>query len=135
MEKYFLDTNVIIDAMKGKNANIMQHFLKVPSSSIYVPAIVLAELEFGAKHSGFYEITMKKTEEFIRPFKIINFSSAEAYFYGIIRQQLSVDGKLIGPNDMLIAAITMTNNEIMVTHNTDEFSRIKGLQIEDWAIN
>lgn len=62
MEKYFLDTNVIIDAMKGKNANIMQHFLKVPSSSIYVPAIVLAELEFGAKHSGFYEITMKKTE-------------------------------------------------------------------------
>ena len=38
----------------------------------------------------------------------------------------------IGPNDLMIAAIALTNNLTLVTHNTDEFSRVKGLRIEDW---
>ena len=31
-----------------------------------------------------------------------------------------------------IAAIAIVNNLILVTHNTGEFSRVNGLQIEDW---
>ncbi len=35
---------------------------------------------------------------------------------------------------MLIASIALANNLILITHNTREFSRIEGLQIEDWEI-
>jgi tRNA(fMet)-specific endonuclease VapC len=34
---------------------------------------------------------------------------------------------------MLIAAIVLAHNGILVTHNTEEFSRIEGLKLEDWT--
>ncbi len=41
-------------------------------------------------------------------------------------------GTPIGPNDLLIAAITVANGLTLVTHNTKEFSRVPGLMLEDW---
>ena len=37
------------------------------------------------------------------------------------------------PNDLMIAAIALVNQLILVTHNTREFARVAGLQLEDWA--
>lgn len=52
--------------------------------------------------------------------------------YGRIRKMLESLGTPVGPYDMQIAAIALTHNLIVVTHNVREFSRIEGLQIEDW---
>jgi tRNA(fMet)-specific endonuclease VapC len=41
---------------------------------------------------------------------------------------------VIGAMDMLIAAIALANGLILVTHNTKEFARIPGLQLEDWIL-
>ena len=41
-------------------------------------------------------------------------------------------GTLIGPNDLMIAAIAKTHDLTLVTHNVREFSRVVGLKIEDW---
>ncbi|MEH2395637.1 MAG: hypothetical protein V7K21_29620 [Nostoc sp.] len=49
-----------------------------------------------------------------------------------MRAELAASGTPIGPYDVQIAAIAMTNNLIVVTHNKKEFSRVNGLQIEDW---
>ena len=38
----------------------------------------------------------------------------------------------IGPYDLLIASIALSNHLIVVTHNIREFSRIDNLEIEDW---
>jgi predicted nucleic acid-binding protein len=43
-------------------------------------------------------------------------------------------GQLIGGNDMQIAATALAHGLILVTHNTREFSRVPGLQLEDWQI-
>jgi tRNA(fMet)-specific endonuclease VapC len=45
---------------------------------------------------------------------------------------LAALGTPIGPYDVQIAAIALVNNLILVTHNTGEFGRVNGLQIEDW---
>jgi len=34
----------------------------------------------------------------------------------------------------MIAAIALANNVTLITHNTQEFERITGLQIEDWEL-
>ena len=57
--------------------------------------------------------------------------TAEAY--GGIRHQLESTGKVIGPMDMLIAAIAVVNKLTVVTHNTMEFERIDGLAVENWV--
>jgi tRNA(fMet)-specific endonuclease VapC len=52
--------------------------------------------------------------------------------FGVIRSQLKKEGNLIGPYDMLIAAQAVARNLILITNNTNEFTRIKDLKLEDW---
>jgi len=131
---FYLDTNVVIDAIRGKYSILEEYFKKYSSSEIAIPAIVVAELEFGAQNSDNYEKRKNQYLKIIEPYKIIPFSKKEAAAYGTIREQLTKDGNIIGSNDMLIAATAMANGATLVTHNTDEFSRVNGLVIEDWRI-
>jgi tRNA(fMet)-specific endonuclease VapC len=39
---------------------------------------------------------------------------------------------LIGPNDLMLAAIALANQLTVVTHNTAEFRRVSGLAVKDW---
>ena len=41
-------------------------------------------------------------------------------------------GTPIGSYDLQIAAIALSNDLLIVTHNTREFERIDGLKLEDW---
>lgn len=50
----------------------------------------------------------------------------------LIRTDLAAQGKPIGPNDLLIAAIARANDATLVTRNTKEFGRVSGLRMEDW---
>jgi tRNA(fMet)-specific endonuclease VapC len=50
----------------------------------------------------------------------------------VIRSQLETNGTSIGAYDLQIAAIALANNLTLVTHNTREFERVEGLQVEDW---
>ncbi|MCP4431750.1 MAG: type II toxin-antitoxin system VapC family toxin, partial [Gammaproteobacteria bacterium] len=52
--------------------------------------------------------------------------------YGKLRHHLSRKGMLIGPNDMFIAAQALSTGLIVVTANTGEFSRVPGLNVENW---
>ena len=131
--KYFLDTNIIIYAIKGKYPNIIKRFLKVPYQSIVLPSIVIAELELGAKKSANYKKVTKKYEEFINLFDEVSFDNKAAKIYADIRYDLEKKGAIIGPNDLIIAATVLANDGILVTHNVKEFNRVKDLKIEDWT--
>ena len=50
---------------------------------------------------------------------------------GGLRSELEAAGKPIGGNDLLIAAHACTIGHI-VTANTDEFKRVRGLKVENW---
>lgn len=131
--KYYLDTNIIIYALNGKFPAIMSHFQKVPSVSIVVPSIVMAEIEYSARKSYDYRKTIDLYRKFTDYFEIEPFNTRAAECYGIIRAELEKSGTPIDANDMLIAAITLADDGILVTHNTKEFSRISRLHIEDWC--
>ncbi|MEZ4591976.1 MAG: PIN domain-containing protein [Chloroflexota bacterium] len=49
-----------------------------------------------------------------------------------IRATLEKAGQPIGPYDLLIAGTALAHNHTLVTHNVKEFSRVAGLQLEDW---
>ncbi len=131
--KYYLDTNIIIYALNGKYPRILSHFQQVPSMSIVIPSVVLAEIEYGARKSFDYEKTISLYRKFISYFAIEPFNGRAASAYGQIRAALEKKGQVIGANDLLIAATTMADHGILVTHNVREFSRIEGLVYEDWT--
>lgn len=131
---YFLDTNVIVDLIRGNCPLLKKRFTQMRLSEMAIPAIVVAELEFGSWHSGDYERHSKEAMNVIRNFEICPFGLKEAYSYGMIRQELSAKGVVIGPNDLFIAATALANNVVLVTHNIREFSRVPHLCTEDWTV-
>lgn len=131
--KYHLDTNIIIYALKGTYKEIENHFRSIPFESIVIPRIVVAEIEYGAKKSKNYKQTIEKYNEFINHFEIIDFDEKASRKFGDIRWTLEQEGKQIGPNDLIIASTVLAHEGVLVTHNTKEFERIKGLKIEDWT--
>jgi tRNA(fMet)-specific endonuclease VapC len=48
------------------------------------------------------------------------------------RSQLESTSQPIGPNDLLIASQAMAFGLTVVTDNVPEFSRVDGLQVENW---
>ncbi len=62
------------------------------------------------------------------------FDDAAAELFGSIKAQLFAAGTPIGPFDMQIAAIALANGLTLVTHNTREFGRVGGLNLEDWEV-
>lgn len=130
---YFLDTNIIIYALKNSYSKIKDHFLQVPSTSIVIPSIVLAEIEYGARKCKDYQKTIQKYQAFTGNFISVSFDDKAIKEYGLIRSSLEKKGEVIGANDLMIAAIVKASNGILITHNTKEFSKIEGLRIEDWC--
>jgi predicted nucleic acid-binding protein len=47
---------------------------------------------------------------------------------------LKEQGELISDGDILVAAIAVTNDLVLVTNNTNHFSRIKDLKLDNWKI-
>jgi tRNA(fMet)-specific endonuclease VapC len=130
--RYLLDTNVCARYLNGRSPAIRERLRATNIADIAVSSVVKGELFYGAIKSNNPERTKAHQEEFLKLFVSLPFDDDAALIYGRIRAELSANGTLIGPNDLQIAAIAMANNLILVTHNTREFSRVNGLQIEDW---
>ena len=132
MAMYVLDTCICIDLMRGKLPIAYDLMRQCDPSQFAIPAVVMAELEFGIQKSSTPEKTRRKTERFLAPFRIVPFDDVCARAYGAIRNQLRLDGSPIGPNDMLIAATAIALQATLVSGNVHEFNRIKGLRLENW---
>ncbi len=101
---------------------------------VAVSSITKAEMFYGSAKSQTPEISRQKQEEFLKTIQSIVFDDAAARAYGDIRADLERRGLPISGNDLLIAAIAMAHDLIVVTHNTAEFQRVSGLQVEDWEV-
>jgi tRNA(fMet)-specific endonuclease VapC len=129
--KYCLDTNTLIYFFKGQG-DVSNRLLATPPGEIAIPAVVIFELEVGIGKSTSPRKRIAQLQEILSLVNIISFGQSEAKCAAGIRIKLEKQGTPIGPYDILIAASALTNNSILVTHNTREFERIAGLKIEDW---
>jgi len=129
---YLLDTNVCIHLLNGRHPQILNHFKRHSPTDIIISSVVKAELFFGARNSSCVEANLELLNYFFKPLAYSTFDDKAAEEYGVIRTDLSRQGKLIGPNDLLIASIAKANDYILVSNNSKEFSRITGLRLVDW---
>jgi tRNA(fMet)-specific endonuclease VapC len=130
---YFLDANTCIYFLNGKYESVKTKILTTPPNDIAIPSIVKAELFLGAYKSDQRAKNLEKLERFLQPFEIIPFIDLVTYVYADIRCTLEKTGQIIGPNDLLIAAIVKFHEGILITNNPEEFKRVKGLQLENWV--
>jgi|SRR5215203_5216553 len=65
---------------------------------------------------------------------VLDFPDQAAVHYAEIRADLKKRGQMIRANDFFIAAHARTLGLRLVTNNTAEFARVKGLTLENWTL-
>ena len=125
---YLLDTDTCIAFLK-KKASVIKHLREKGVHNCKISDVTLAELYFGAFKSGVQKHFDEVGEitDLFESYGICYLSK-----YGEIRWMLERQGKPIGDMDMFIAATALEEDLILVTGNTDHFSRIDGLKVENW---
>ena len=128
---YTLDTNTVSYFFKGEG-RVAERLLATPPAEVAIPTVVLFELEFGLARSSRHEQRRRQLQELASLVTLLPFGPAEARASALIRAELEKAGTPIGPYDLLIAGTAMSHGAILVTHNTKELGRVRGLALEDW---
>ena len=131
--RYLLDTNICIYLIKKKPIQVLQKFNAYSVGEIGISSITVAELEFGVQKSQYPSQNQHALEQFLLPLTSVNFDNKAAIAYGRIRAILEAQGTPIGSLDTLIAAHALSLNVILVTNNTQEFSRVSTLKLDNWV--
>lgn len=126
------DTNVWIKLLNPGDTPVKDRFRVISPETIRLCCVVKAELYFGAYRSTRKRDNLALLEKLFKTYASLPFDDLTAKVYGKIRANLAGSGSPIGPNDLLIAAVALANKAVLITHNTGEFQRVRGLKIEDW---
>jgi tRNA(fMet)-specific endonuclease VapC len=129
---FLLDTNACVDYFKGRYPKVVARIQASSPEELFVSSVVVAELRYGADHSARRRANHARIDAFVEEIEVLDFDLEAAAAYGRVRARLEEGGTPIGPNDMLIAAHAVSARLTVVTDNTAEFRRVKGLKVANW---
>jgi tRNA(fMet)-specific endonuclease VapC len=102
-------------------------------TDVFMSVITKSELLYGV------EVSPRRAQDggalaaFLPYVEVLDFPDTAAVHYAQIRADLKKRGALIGANDLLIAAHARAIGLTLVTNNTAEFERVRGLTLENWT--
>jgi tRNA(fMet)-specific endonuclease VapC len=133
MPRYMLDTDTCSYIIKRSNAAVLDRLRAVPMSDVSMSVISKSELLYGVEISPRRAHDALAVDAFLRHIDVLDFTDAGAVHYAQIRADLKKRGAMIGANDLFIAAHARSLGLILATNNTNEFGRVEGLMLENWA--
>ena len=126
-----IDSDIIINFLrKEKNAFELINQLKDKGELITTTVINSFEL-----WKGYYRFKNKTTfdtiEQFLSEIEILLLEPKSSQKAAEIFELLSSEGQIIDALDVMIASISLTNNQSLLTENRKHFERIDGLILEE----
>jgi len=131
--RYLLDTNICIYLIKRRPSEVLERFSQHSPQDVAISTITLFELQYGIEKSQYRKRSESALAKFLLPLNLIDLDRSSAIEAAAIRAQLEKKGMPIGPYDLLIAGLALSQGMILVTNNTQEFERIVGLHLENWV--
>lgn len=131
LPSYLLDTNILSDLVRHPQGVVAQKIAVVGENAVCTSIIVAAELRFGAAKKNSVRLS-NQVETILAAMLVVPFEVPADRKYALLRQLLESSGNPIGPNDLLIAAQAQANEQTLVTANVSAFTRVPGLQVENW---
>lgn len=129
--RYLLDTNIVSDLVRSPQGVVAARLARTGESRVCTSVVVACELRFGAAKKGSARLS-EQLEQVLAVLPVLPLEEDASRRYGDIRQALEKSGTPIGPHDLLIAAHAMSLELTLVTDNTREFERVKGLKLQNW---
>lgn len=127
MSKYLLDTNVIVDLLRGKSS-ISESILSKGAS---ISVITLSELYYGANKSNDFNKHLNQVKELVDDLdlNLVDFDENSSEIYGRIKSDLERKGERLEDLDLLIASTAISEGSVLVTNNLKHFNRIKDCSV------
>ena len=131
--RFLLDTNVCIDVLRGR-PEVIARFREHAPGDLCVSAVTAFELIQDAERAPepYRAIERQKVNTFLAPLTAVPFDRECGILAGEINAGLLNDGTPVGIMDVFIAATALRMNLPLVTNNSRDFSKIKGLELTDW---
>ena len=126
--RFLIDTNIVI-ALFANNSAVQQHLNNV--LEVFIPAIVLGELYYGAYKSSRVNENIARINDFASHNIVLSCGGETAQWYGQIKEGLRKKGRPIPENDIWTAAIAIQYELTLVTLD-EHFLEVIGLQVERW---
>lgn len=133
MPRYMLDTDIASYIMKQSCEPAMQRLKRVAVHDVCISVITKCEILYGIEVSPKRKQNQEALDMLLRHVAVLEYPEQAALEYARIRADLKQRGKMIGADDLLIAAHAKSIGLILVTNNVREFERVKGLRIENWT--
>jgi tRNA(fMet)-specific endonuclease VapC len=134
---YLLDTNICIALINGTSTKARERYVQAVrrGATLATSTIVVHQLWHRAAKNELATRYARALAAFLsRDIAVLDYSERDAQAAGEIRATLESQGRRIGEYDTLIAGQAYARNLILVTANTREFGRVKGLAVEDWTV-
>ncbi|HED03429.1 MAG TPA: type II toxin-antitoxin system VapC family toxin [Candidatus Fraserbacteria bacterium] len=131
LSSYTLDTDIVIEVLRGNQRVVARMDQLGPGTQISITGLTIYELYKGVAVMQ-DEDRREEVEQFISSAETLDLDLKAEKKAGEIYANLRSNGELISDADILIAAIVIANDSILVTNNTKHFSRIEGLEFENW---
>jgi tRNA(fMet)-specific endonuclease VapC len=129
--RFLLDTNIIIALLEGDDA-VLSHLDL--AAEVFIPAVALGELFFGAAKSGRPSENTARVERFASGRAIVSSDIDVAREYGKLKQYLKKKGRPLPENDIWIAAAAKCHGMVLVTRDR-HFREVEDLPTADWAVH
>ena len=126
------DTNIVIYVLKRRPLEVLKIF-NANASRMAISSITLSELIYGAEKSENIAKNLEAIEDFVSHLEVLPYDARASQHYGQIKAALEKKGKIIGENDIHIAAHAISQGLILVTNNLKEFKRVSNLALENWV--
>lgn len=133
MKGYLLDTNILSDLVRNPDGIAAHHIQRVGHLAVCTSIVVAAEMRYGCTKKGSPRL-LAKVQSLLDTIPVLPLDLPVDAEYGNLRAELEKLGEPIGANDLLIGAHAYTLGLTLVTGNTREFERIRGLAVENWLV-
>ena len=132
---FMLDTDTCIFLMRGASPTLAAKVQSVPLQQQVMSAVTFAELNYGVQASATAKRKQNQAvlDSLALHLAVLDWPREAAQYYGEIRVDLKRRGAQLGAADLMIAAHARVMDAIVVTNNTKNFGRVKGLRVENWT--
>ena len=131
--RYMLDTDICIYISKRRPPELRARFELLKPGQMVMSVITYGELYYGASKSNQRARALAELDLAIRGIPVEDLTPTVSEAYGVIRATLEKQGRVIGNNDLWIAAHAMSRGFVLATSNDREFLRVTGLSVENWT--
>lgn len=132
LRHYLIDTNIWSHLQRRTTKELLTRFAELQPGQTFLSPVVLGEMETGYLKGDRAPYRRLALDQIIGSSHLLSVNRQVAIEYAQLRAQLEQAGTPIGPNDTWIAAEALHHKLVLVTDNTQEFSRVPGLTVENW---